>query len=80
MPGAVLRWRATPNARAGGLIPFLISRGDTGHPVRSAQRELTLEAFHLEHPAPGADVQIRPAAAAALTARPGGPNVTNLLR
>ena len=88
--GTVLRWRATLNAMAGGLIPFLISWGDTEHPARSAPRGLTLEAFHVEHPDPaslaplltalGADVEIRPAAAAALIARLSGPNGSNVLR
>lgn len=86
----MLRWRATLNATADGLIPFLISWGDTAHPAASAPRGLTLEAFHLEHPDPpslaplltalGADVPIRPATAAALIARLGGSNGGNLLR
>jgi hypothetical protein len=88
--GTVLRWQMTLNALAGGLIPFLISWGDTGHPARSAPQGLTLQSFHLEHPDPpalappltalGADVEIRPAATAALIARLNGPNGTMLLR
>jgi len=88
--GTVLRWRMTLNAMAGGPIPFLITWGDTEHPARSAPPGLTLEAFHLEHPDPpsltpqltalGADVEIRPAAAAALIARLSGPNGTMVLR
>jgi hypothetical protein len=88
--GTVLRWRLTLNAMPGGLIPFLISWGDTEHPARSARHGLTLEAFHLEHPDPaslaapltalGADVEIRPAAAAALIARLSGPNGSTVLR
>ena len=88
--GTVLRWRLTPGAMAGGLIPFLISWGDTEHPARSAPRGLSLETFHLEHPDPpslaplltalGADVEIRPAAAAALVARLSGPNGSTVLR
>ena len=88
--GTVLRWRLTHNAVAGSLIPFLISWGDTEHPARSAPRGLTLEAFHLEHPAPaslappltalGAGVEIRRAAAAALVARLSGPNGSIVLR
>ena len=88
--GTVLRWRLTLNAMADGLIPFLISWGDTEHPARSAPRGLTLEAFHLEHPDPpslaaplmalGADVEIRPAADAALIARLSGPNGSTVLR
>jgi len=88
--GSVLRWRMTLNAMADGLIPFLISWGDTEHPARSAPPGLTLEAFHLEHPDPsslapaltalGADVEIRPAVSAALIARLSGPNGTMTLR
>ena len=80
----------TLNAMADGLIPFLISWGDTEHPARSAPPGLTLEAFHLEHPDPsslapaltalGADVEIRPAVSAALIARLSGPNGTMTLR
>jgi hypothetical protein len=88
--GTVLRWRLTRNALAGGLVPFLISWGDTEHPARSAPRGFSLDAFHLEHPEPaslaplltglGADVEIRPAAAAALVARLSGPHGSKLLR
>ena len=88
--GTMLRWRLTLNAMAGGLIPFLISWGDTEHPARSAPHGLTLEAFHLEHPDPpslappltalGADVEIRPAGTATLIARLSGPNGTMMLR
>ena len=88
--GTVLRWRLTLNAMTGGLIPFLISWGDTEHPARSAPHGLTLQAFHVEHPDPpslaepltalGADVEIRLAAAAALIARLGGPNGSKVLQ
>ena len=88
--GTVLRWRMTRNAKAGGLIPFLISWGDTEHPARSAPHGLTLVAFHLEHPDPaslaplltaiGGDTEIRPAATAALVARLSGPNGSHVLR
>jgi len=88
--GAVLRWRLTLGAVAGGLVPFLISWGDTEHPARSAPQGLTLEAFHIDHPDPpslapplmalGADVEIRPAAAAALVARLSGPAGHAVLR
>jgi hypothetical protein len=88
--GTVLRWRLTLNAMAGGLIPFLISWGDTEHPARSAPHGLTLEAFHLEHPDPsslalpltalGADIEIRPAGTAALIAHLSGPNGSMVLR
>jgi hypothetical protein len=88
--GTVLRWRLTLNAMVGGLIPFLISWGDTEHPARSAPHGLTLQAFHLEHPDPaslalpltalGADVEIRPAGTAALIAHLNGPNGSTVLR
>jgi len=88
--GTALRWRMTSSRTAGGLVPFLISWGDTEHPARSAPRGLSLEACYIEHPDPaslaplltalGADVQIRPAAAAALVARLGGPNGSTVLR
>ena len=88
--GTALRWRATPYATAGDLVPFLISWGDTAHPATSAPGGLTLEAFHLEHPDPpsraplltalGADVQIRPAPRAALIARLSGPDSSHVLR
>ena len=88
--GTVLRWRLTLNAMPDSLIPFLISWGDTEHPARSAPHRLTLEAFHLEHPDPAslaplltaldADVEIRPAATAALVARLSGPNGSHVLR
>jgi Glyoxalase-like domain len=88
--GTVLRWRLTPGAMPGSLIPFLISWGHTDHPARSAPPGLTLEAFHLEHPDPpsltplltalGADVEIKPAATAALAARLSGPHGSHLLR
>ncbi len=82
--GAVLHWRMTVSPTADGLVPFLISWGDTEHPASSAPPGITLESFHLEHPDPpsvapllaalGADVEIRPAARAALVARLGGPD------
>ena len=90
LTGTVLRWRLTSGATAGGLVPFLISWGDTEHPARSAPHGLTLEAFHLEHPDPpslaplltalGTDVDIRPAGTAALVARLSGPNGSMVLR
>ncbi|MEO3776519.1 VOC family protein [Micromonospora sp. B11E3] len=88
--GEMLRWRLTRNALNAGLVPFLISWGDTPHPARSAPRGLLLESFHVEHPDPeslrpvlaalGADVQVEPAADAALVARLGGPNGSTELR
>ena len=88
--GTALRWRLTSSQTAGDLVPFLISWGDTEHPAASAPRGLTLEALSLEHPDPGslvpllsalgADVQVKPTAAAALVARLGGPNGRMVLR
>ena len=88
--GAVLRARLTLNVMPGGLVPFLISWGDTEHPARSAPHGLILESFHLEHPNPaslaplltalGADAEIRPAATPALIARLSGPNGSTVLR
>ncbi len=87
--GTVLRWRSTLNALVGGLVPFLISWGDTEHPARSAPHGPTLEAFHVSTPilyrsrhcsALGADVEMRPAAAAVLVARLSGPNGSKVLR
>jgi hypothetical protein len=88
--GTVLRWRLTTGGMAGGLAPFLISWGETEHPARSAPRGLALEAFHIEHPDPpllaplltalGVDVEIKPAAAAALVARLSGPDGSTELR
>ncbi len=93
--GTALHWRMTSSAAADGLVPFLISWGDTEHPASSAPGGLTLEAFHLEHPDPasvaaklaalgadvlGAGVEIRPAASAALAARLSGPNGSVVLR
>jgi hypothetical protein len=40
--GTVLRWRATPIALDGRLVPFLICWGDTEHPARSAPPGLVL--------------------------------------
>ena len=88
--GAVLRARLTLNVMPGGLVPFLISWGDTEHPARSAPHGLILESFHLEHPNPAslaplltaldADAEIRPAATPALIARLSGPNGSTVLR
>jgi Glyoxalase-like domain len=88
--GTVLRWRLTLNAMAGGVVPFLISWGDTEHPATSAPPGLTLESFHLEHPDPpslaplltalGADVEVKPATVPALVAHLSGPNGTKVLR
>jgi hypothetical protein len=69
--GEVLRWRLTSNALTGGVVPFLISWGDTPSPAISAPPGLVLESLHVEHPEPalitsclqalGADVEVRAA-------------------
>ena len=69
--GAVLRWRLTLGAVAGGLLPFLISWGDTEHPDPASLAPL-LDAL-------GADAELRPAAAPALIARLSGPNGSTVL-
>jgi hypothetical protein len=76
--GAVLSWRLTLNALGGGPLPFLIAWGDSPHPALSAPHGLTFESLTLEHPEPnaiadelaalGADVTVRSAANAALSA------------
>lgn len=88
--GTLLRWQLTENALVGGPVPFLISWGDTSHPAASAPGGLTLDAVHLEHPAPdelrrslaavGADVEVRPAERWALVATLTGPGGTTTLR
>ena len=88
--GTAIRWRMTSSRTADRLAPFLISWGDTEHPATSAPRGLTLEAFSIEHPDPGAlvplltalgaDVEIKPAPATALVARLSGPNGHTVLR
>jgi hypothetical protein len=88
--GTVLRWRATPIAPAGGLVPFLICWGDNSSPARSAPQRLVLESFQIEHPDPpslaplltalGADVEVKPATALALVAHLSGPNGSKVLR
>ncbi|PWU48849.1 hypothetical protein DLE60_15715 [Micromonospora globispora] len=82
--GTMLRWRLSRNALTAGLVPFLISWGDTPHPARSAPQGLVLESFHIEHPdtssltpvlaALDADVEVKHATDAALVARLNGPN------
>ena len=88
--GTMLRWRLTRNALTAGLVPFLISWGDTPHPARVAPQGLLLESFHIEHPDPAsltavltaleADVEVKPAAKAALVVRLNGPNGSTELR
>jgi len=52
--GSELSWRLTdPYALPlGGVIPFLISWGDTPHPARSAPRAGTLHKLTIAHPDP----------------------------
>jgi len=86
--GTMLRWRTAGHGE--GLVPFLISWGDTEHPARSAPPGLILEAVHIEHPNPapfaglftalGADIEVRPAATPALVAHLSGQNGSHVLR
>jgi Glyoxalase-like domain len=88
--GALLTWRLTSNALTGGLIPFLISWGDTSHPASAAPGGLVLESLHIEHPDPpsllrplvalSAQVEVRPAPTAVLVALISGPHGTDELR
>ena len=76
--GDVLRWRLTANALTGGVVPFLISWGDTPSPAISAPPGLVLESVHVEHPEPalitsclhalGAEAEVRSAPEPALVA------------
>lgn len=80
--GDVLRWRLTGSALAGGVVPFLISWGDTPSPALSAPPGLVLESLHVEHPDPalvtswlhalGAEAEVRLAPSPALVARISG--------
>jgi hypothetical protein len=80
--GEMVRWRLTGNALVGGVVPFLISWGDTPSPALSAPSGLVLESFHVEHPDPavitarlqalGTDVQVRLAPTPALVAHISG--------
>lgn len=88
--GSVLRWRLTRNALTAGVIPFLISWGDTPHPASSAPPGLALESLHIEHPDPavviahlhalGAHVEVRPAREPAIVVRVMGPNGRDEIR
>lgn len=88
--GRLLRWRATANAQVAGLIPFLISWGDTRHPAVDAPVGLTLRSLSVEHPQPteirtalaamGADVEVRRAPRPALMARIDSPHGDRELR
>ena len=88
--GTVLRWRLTRNALTAGVVPFLISWGDTPHPALSAPPGITLDSLHVEHPDPtditaklhalGSDVEVRPGPAPALVAVVVGPHGSVELR
>ncbi|WP_158847817.1 VOC family protein [Saccharothrix deserti] len=88
--GTLLRWHLTRNALTAGVIPFLISWGDTPHPAASAPAGLVLESLHVEHPDPasvtgplhalGARVEVRPAPKPALVVRVQGPSGSTELR
>ena len=88
--GTLLRWRLTRSAPRAGVIPFLISWGETPHPAASAPRGLVLESLHVEHPDPpsiigplhalGARVDVRLAPRSALVARVKGRRGTVELR
>jgi Glyoxalase-like domain len=88
--GTLLLWRLTRNALSAGVIPFLISWGDTPHPAASAPQGLVLESLSVEHPDPpsvigplhslGIHVDVRPATQAALVAQVHGPHGTSELR
>ena len=87
--GSVLRWRLTRNALTAGVIPFLISWGDT-HPASLSAPGLALESLHIEHPDPavviahlhalGAHVEVRPAREPAIVVRVMGPNGRDEIR
>jgi catechol 2,3-dioxygenase-like lactoylglutathione lyase family enzyme len=88
--GTMLRWRVTRNAVAAGVIPFLISWGDTPHPGTTATPGLTLESLSIEHPEPDsvvarlrcldAEVEVRPAREPALVLRVQGPTGRHEIR
>jgi Glyoxalase-like domain len=88
--GTLLRWRLTPNALAGGPVPFLIDWGDTAHPSTSTPPRLTLVSFHLEHPQPevltgvlaalAVEVPVEPGPTPGLVARIAGPDGSAELR
>ena len=88
--GRLLHWQVTANAQAAGLIPFLISWGETPHPAVDAPAGLTLRSLVVEHPDPteistalaamGAHVEICPAPRPALVAHIAGPHGAEELR
>lgn len=88
--GEMIRWRLTSNALSGGVVPFLISWGNTPSPAVSAPSGLLLESLHVEHPDPAlitahlralkADVEVRRAPKPALVAHIAGPTGHHVLR
>jgi hypothetical protein len=88
--GTTLRWRLTANALTAGVIPFLVSWGDTPHPSSSAPKGLALTSFRIEHPDPaatrtplealGVQIDVQPAPETALIARITGPLGVDELR
>lgn len=88
--GRLMHWRVTANAQVAGLIPFLISWGDTRHPALDAPGGLRLTSLSVEHPRPtdirtalaamGADLEVRRAPRPALVARIHGPHGDRELR
>ena len=88
--GRLLRWRLTRNALTAGVVPFLISWGETPHPAGDAPGGLVLLSLRVEHPRPqtlraaltalGADVEVREAPAPALVAWIDGPHGEQELR
>jgi hypothetical protein len=88
--GTTLRWRITSNARTAGVVPFLISWGDTPHPAASAPSGLRLASLHVEDPNPervtgvlralGANIDVREADDTALVADVIGPTGSGQLR
>jgi hypothetical protein len=81
--GTRLRWRLTRNALTAGVVPFLISWGDTEHPAAAAPGGLTLVSVAVEHPDPdgirraigalGGHAEVRTAPRPALVARISSP-------
>lgn len=81
--GTWLRWRLSRNALAAGVVPFLISWGDTEHPAATAPAGLMLVSVTVEHPNPdsvrgaisalGGHPEVRVAPRPALVTRIRGP-------
>jgi hypothetical protein len=88
--GTMLGWRTTGSARVAGVVPFLISWGDTAHPAASAPRGLRLESLRIEHPDPepitrtlrtlGTTIPVIQAGRAGLVAHLVGPTGNGVVR